>query len=216
MPDQERAVLDRFLTDEERARITKFYFQADREQRTVARGRLRQLLGSYLSIPPSEVRLRYANHGKPSLIAGQTLRFNVSHAGGWALFAFTSEVEIGVDLEPVNRGITLDGIVSHFFSPAEIPVILRQPTREKANAFFRAWTRKEALIKAHGHGLSLPLSQFGVSIEAEDPVRVLHTDWSVEEWREWELRSFTVQEDLPGAIALRGPVDEIKFYDLAS
>lgn len=202
------------LTDAERERFAKFYFPADREQRTVARGRLRQLLGCYLGIPPEEVRLRYANYGKPSLDANQTLRFNVSHAGGWALFAFTPAVEIGVDLEPVNRELNLEGIVSHFFSPAEIPVILRQPEREKATAFFRAWTRKEALIKAHGHGLSLPLSQFGVSIEAAEPVRVLHTDWATEEWRDWELGSFTVQEDLPGAIALRGPINKVVFCDL--
>jgi 4'-phosphopantetheinyl transferase len=83
-----------------------------------------------------------------------------------------------------------------------------------SSAFFRAWTRKEAIIKAHGDGMSLPLSQFGVSIKLEEEVRLLHLDWSPQQCGEWQLASFTVAQEVPGAVAMRGVLGEVKFWDL--
>ncbi|MEL7160367.1 MAG: 4'-phosphopantetheinyl transferase superfamily protein, partial [Bacteroidota bacterium] len=164
------------LSAKEEARFARFYYARDRRQRRTARARLRQLLGRYLEADPATLRFGTGRHGKPFLTDFPDLRFNLAHAGGWGLVAVSRGGKIGVDLEHENPAVDVVGVASHFFSRVEVPVILGYPVAERHAAFFRAWTRKEALIKAHGDGLSLPLAQFGVSIRRREEVAVLHTD----------------------------------------
>jgi 4'-phosphopantetheinyl transferase len=203
--------LAELLSAKERGRFAQFKFATDRDGHTVVRGRLRQLIGKYLNVPARELIFEYAAHGKPFLPDYLELKFNVSHSGNLALIAFTLDQEIGVDLEVTDRSFAVDTIVSRFFSPQEIPVILGCPERQQHNAFYRAWTRKEAIIKAHGDGLSLPLSDFGVTIDLDDPVRVLHVDWAPEECGDWRLVSFMVGEEVPGAVAVKGELGSVAF-----
>lgn len=204
------AALAALLSPEETARCARFRFAADRAAFVAARGRLRELAAAYLGQKPAEVRFAYATHGKPFL-PGSDLQFNVSHAGDWAVMAFTRKTEIGVDTERIDRNFRVEDLVERFFSRVEIPVILEQADRHRA--FFLAWTRKEAVIKARGDGLRLPLHQFGVTTEAEAAVRLLHTDWAPEEFRRWQLHSFTVAEGYPGAVAWLGPAQQLCFLE---
>jgi 4'-phosphopantetheinyl transferase len=75
---------------------SKFHFQRDRDRFVSGRGQLRELLASYLGEPPGKLRFRYSSYGKPAL-SGFELHFNVSHSGGLALLAFSTDHEIGVD-----------------------------------------------------------------------------------------------------------------------
>lgn len=200
------------LTEGEKLRFRQYRFAADREAHTVARGRLRELLGQYLRIPPEEVVLENAPQGKPFLPDYPDFGFNVSHAGDWAVIAFAPGLEIGIDTEETDRSFRVESLVGRFFSRLEIPVILGLPEAGRHQAFYRAWTRKEAIIKARGDGLQLPLSEFGVSIVEGEPVRMLHTDWEEDEHRLWQLRSFMVAEDYPGAVAWLGKERIIRFF----
>ena len=59
-------------------------------------------------------------YGKPELVADggiESLRFNVSHSQGLALYAFTLDRKIGIDLEYVRHDIAVDDIAGQFFSP---------------------------------------------------------------------------------------------------
>lgn len=210
-PDQEINRLNQLLTPDERKRFARFRFAKDRDAHTIARGRLREILAGYLGMTPKGLRFHYADSGKPYLTRHPELQFNLSHAGEWALVACTYGVEIGVDVEDIDRSFRVEDIVERFFSRREVPVILGLPEAERHAAFYRAWTRKEAIIKARGDGLSLPLDQFGVSISDSDPVRVLHTDWAPGEEKKWTLRSFTVGEAL-GAVAWLGMGREVRFF----
>lgn len=206
--------LSSLLSANEQARIARYRFPRDRARHALARGRLRQILGSYLDAPPESLAFGYAEKGKPFLREYPTLKFNLSHAGKWGLLGVCRNREIGVDVEPVDRSFSVTGLVSRFFSAVEIPVILGAPEAEQHSAFFRAWTRKEAIIKAHGDGLSLPLEQFGVSIKLEEEVRLLHLDWSPQQCDEWQLASFTVAPEVPGAVAMRGALGRLTFWDV--
>lgn len=205
--------LAHLLAEDEKARIARYRFPQDRARHTVARGRLRQILGNYLGVAPASLVFSYAEKGKPFLRDYPELQFNLSHAGTWGLAGVCHHRDIGVDVEPVDRSFTVTDLVSRFFSPAEISVILGQPVADQHPAFFRAWTRKEAMIKAHGDGLSLPLDQFGVSIKLEEEVRLLHLDWSPQQCDEWQLASFTVAPEVPGAVAMRGELGAVRFWE---
>jgi phosphopantetheinyl transferase len=96
--------------------------------------------------------------GPPYADSGVT--FNLSHAGGVALLAFSRSRELGVDVEGVRRDLDVDSIARRYFSLHEQRDLATFNSEERYETFFRCWTRKEAYIKAKGEGLSLPLDQF--------------------------------------------------------
>ena len=156
----------RVLDDDERARASRFHFEKHRRHFVVGRSVLRLLLGRYLETQPEDVRFCYGPQGKPALDGEHresSLRFNASHSGELALYAFFQDHEVGVDVELIKGDFATEEIAERFFSAGEIKVLSALPVPEKPVAFFKTWTRKEAYIKAIGSGLSHPLDQFDVT-----------------------------------------------------
>lgn len=205
--------LNKVISLAERERFARFRFPADQMARTVAHGRMREIVGLYLDVPPESLVICTEELGKPFLRDYPDFHFNLSHAGDWALIACSRELEVGVDVEVIDPSFRVEDLVERYFSREEVPVILGLPETERHRAFFLAWTRKEAIIKARGDGLSLPLNQFGVTILAEDPVRVLHTDWVPGQELDWNLRAFTVAKEIPGAVAWIGEDRLVRFWE---
>lgn len=128
-----------YLNEDERARANRFYFDHDREHYIVARGLLRQLLGSYLNLPAHQIGFAYGEHGKPELAAEQAvsgMRFNISHAQGVALLAFARYREVGVDIEQIRPLDDGEQIAERFFSANEVAVFTAVPSEQKPQAFF--------------------------------------------------------------------------------
>ncbi|WP_020568326.1 4'-phosphopantetheinyl transferase family protein [Neolewinella persica] len=201
------------LSPDEKQRAARFHYPEDRNHFINARGILRSLLGRYLDLPPTAISFTYSAYGKPDLAAEAPLSFNVSHAGGYGLLGFTSGPPLGVDLEKADESIEIERLASRFFSPTEAAAVLALPPTDQVAAFFRTWTRKEAFIKAHGEGLSLPLDQFAVTVDLDQDVGIQRVDWAPEAVDDWSLGSFMVREGLPGAVVLRGRYGEVFFFD---
>jgi 4'-phosphopantetheinyl transferase len=152
------------LSVDERVRAARFVRAQDRRRFARCRASLRQILGGVLREPPGSLRFRAAGRGKPELDfesmgvnAGDgrsTIRFNVSHSSDLALIGVCRGRELGVDLERIKRISEADRIVASFFSPAEQAEFAVIPDDVKALAFFRGWTRKEAVLKGFGTGLA--------------------------------------------------------------
>jgi 4'-phosphopantetheinyl transferase len=179
------------LSSDESLRAARFHFPRDRQRFVASRALLRTILASYLATDPNRLSFSYSKKEKPSLgpaHASSNVTFNVSHSGGIALFAFTHRREIGVDVEQVRRDSDLEAIACRFFSAHEQEQLAALPSEEKAEAFFRCWTRKEAYIKATGDGLSLPLSQFDVSLAAGATNALLATRPDGSEAGRWLLQ----------------------------
>lgn len=200
------------LSADEKNRANKFRFQSDRLHYIAARGILRSILSNYLKIKPSEVSFQYGSQGKPALNPNHNLKFNISHAGGLALFAMTMNHEIGIDLERIKEEIEIDLIANRFFAPGEIKRLFSLPKKDQPQAFFQCWTRKEAFIKAKGDGLSFPLDQFEVSFGASEQGRLIKTAWGENEVANWHLTTFDPEEVFTGALAVYGKVDSIRYY----
>src|SRR6185295_11775094 len=166
-------LLTRLSADESR-RASSFHFERDRRRFAATRGVLRGLLGRYLAVDPSALVFRYGPQGKPALAAPwEGLHFNVSHSGGLALLAFSTDHEIGVDIEQERSVPEMDSIADRHFSPRESAALRRLDNPERARAFFRCWTRKESFIKAVGEGLSYALDAFDVTLDPGEPARLL-------------------------------------------
>jgi 4'-phosphopantetheinyl transferase len=195
------------LSDDEAKRAARFHFSRDRQRYVAARAWLRRLLGSYLGCDAKALTFSYSEKEKPALsgsYAGQNVEFNVSHSGDVALLAFACGRHIGVDVERIKTDFEVEAIANRFFSVREREQLSACPQEEKCAAFFRCWTRKEAYIKATGDGLSLPLSQFDVSVAAGETNALLATRPEAAEAGRWSLREAPAGSGYIAALCVRG------------
>lgn len=204
-PDKIR-LLEGLLSNDELERARRFHFQRHRQQFVARRGMLRMIIGAYLSAEPESLRFSYSEFGKPDLalpLQSDGLLFNLSSSGGLALYAFAQRRQVGVDVEKVRQDFEHERI-GRFFSLREQSALLSLPAEQRAQAFFNCWTRKEAFIKAHGEGLSLPLDQFDVSIASGDEARLLATRFDPGEAERWTLQHLSPAPGYVGALAVEG------------
>jgi 4'-phosphopantetheinyl transferase len=190
------------LSEDEADRSARFKFDRDRNHFIAARGILRELLGMYLELPPRAVRFEYGTRKKPRLHSEfQTtdLRFNVSHSGGIAVFAFALGREIGVDVELVRPSFANREVAERYFSPSEVAEWRALSTENQTEGFFLCWTRKEAYVKARGEGLYIPLNEFDVSLTPGEPVTLRSSDGD-----RWKLSSFDPGHQCAGAMVVEG------------
>lgn len=188
------------LSRDEIQRADRFHFEHDRRRFAVARGILRQLLGRRLNISPAKITFEYMKHGKPRVRDTATqLHFNVSHSWERALYALSENSQMGVDIEYTNRDIDYLGVAKRLFTIREYSQLLRLTTSIRKRAFFNCWTRKEAIIKAAGDGLTLPLNQFEVNVEPDAEPRLLAAaDLRI---ADWTLYAADVADDYVATVA---------------
>ncbi len=193
------------LSEDERLKAERFYFQKDRRRFVVTHGILRNILGRYLSVKPNRLEFSYGSHGKPMLggiTDGHSLCFNMSHSEGLAVFAFAWGRKIGVDVEYVRPMPDAEEIAEHFFSPRENAALRTVPASKKLEAFFNCWTRKEAFLKAIGDGLSRSLDSFDVSLAPGEPARLLSVEGDPQEASRWHLRALAPAHGYVGAFVV--------------
>jgi 4'-phosphopantetheinyl transferase len=204
------------LAADEQLRAGRFHFERDRLRFIVGRGLLRTILGRYLGEKPDELDFCCEPHGKPTLAktiagSGDTLQFNLSHSQGVALYAIACGRKVGVDIEHIRPIAEAEQIVDRFFSAQEQAVWRTLSVEQKQEAFFNAWTRKEAYLKANGNGLACPPDRVEVSLAPGEPARLLSLNGSRQATAGWEIRTLPV----PGyaaALVVRGHHLQLKCW----
>jgi 4'-phosphopantetheinyl transferase len=76
-------------------------------------------------------------------------KFNISHSANRVVVAFSTE-EIGIDIEENKEHTELDDILSYFHIDEQKLIKASDNLHE---TFLKAWTRKEAYLKASGEGI---------------------------------------------------------------
>lgn len=194
--------LDRTLSGTERARARRYAFDRDRRRFVVGRGHLRRRLAARLGLRPGDVELVSGPRGKPGLPAGSGLNFSTARSGEVAVFAFSRDREIGVDVEELRDLPDADTLAARFFSPREVAAYLALDPSDRPAGFFNCWTRKEAFVKALGDGLHHPLAGFDVSLAPGEPARLLRVGDRPGETCGWSLEAFSPGPELIGAVAV--------------
>jgi 4'-phosphopantetheinyl transferase len=163
------------LSRQESERMHAFHFAPDRLRYAVAHANLRRILGGYLQRSPEKICFDAKHFGKPELASEErsSLHFNLSHTRSIAVLAVAQGQPVGVDIEDV-RPIEPEAAASHF-SAAELSDLGTLHGDAWLAGFYRCWTRKEAILKAEGVGLSRALDSFDVELSPEKPPQLLGT-----------------------------------------
>ena len=153
------------LNSEETERAGRLRVGQVRTQFLAGRSCVRTLLGAHLEIAPEEVPIVAAAYGKPELASPYSGRvyFNVAHSRSTVLIALNLTAPVGIDVEYLDRKTEVEEVARHSLTQQETVALLSiDDTTARSKFFFECWTRKEAVVKADGRGLSLPLTSFEV------------------------------------------------------
>lgn len=205
----------RILSSDELERAQRFVFERDRQRYIVARSVLRSLLAAYVQVHPSDLVFGYEQHGKPFLARphGATpISFNLSHSDEWAVYGFTQQGRIGIDIECHRSLKDMHRLAASVFSEQELAALHTLPAHQQQAAFYAGWTRKEAFIKACGEGLAFSLKRFDVSLTPGEPACLLRVDADPAAALHWHMSSFTPAHNISGAVVVEGQQFDVMFW----
>jgi 4'-phosphopantetheinyl transferase len=190
------------LSMDERMRADRFMFDRDRHVFIAAHALLRHVLG--VALGDHALRFRIERYGKPELdgMFDGAVRFNLSHTHGMAVCAVCRHYPVGIDVEAIDRNVDVEALARRFFAPAEYDRIAAAAPAARGEIFFRLWTLKEAIIKAIGDGLSLPLKDFAFTL---DPLSLTIAPQHGEDASSWHVAEYTPTATHRMALALRRP-----------
>lgn len=163
LDDAVSAALPSLLDEVERRRNERFVVARPRRLHAAAHALARLAIARRIGCSPGEIRYRKTGKGKPFLVEpASTLSFNITHSGGLAACAVGEGYALGIDVEPVNRPQLTRKLLEGLLAPPEVARLEGLDGMPLQEALVALWTGKEAVVKAHGAGLSLPLASFVV------------------------------------------------------
>jgi len=106
----------------------------------------------------NNLKMSFSKDKKP-FIENSSIQFNISHSNDVIVCAITSVGDIGVDVEKISD-INIQDFKEQF-SRSEYKTIIG--SSNELEQFYRFWTQKEAIVKANGSGLHIPLNSFEIN-----------------------------------------------------
>ncbi|WP_005224127.1 4'-phosphopantetheinyl transferase family protein [Marichromatium purpuratum] len=201
-PDE--TVLSPWLTAAEWVRCARYRQAADRRRCVSAHALKRRVLSALLGCAPHALRFVCDAYGKPRLVANE-LAFNLSHAGDWVALACAPQGmgPIGVDLEQPSARIA---------DPVEIGVWHPEdrllPAVSGEQAFYTAWTLKEAIAKGIGVGLGVGFETLALQACGDNRYQCHH------QGRCWSARHHDVEGGVHLALACPRPWPRARWLQL--
>jgi len=160
---------------------------------------LRPWLADTLGRPDSDLVLDRDARGRPQLqVPGQPhLDANWSHSGDALLVALGDGVAVGVDIEWMRPRPQAMALAQRFFTAGEATALATRAPDVAEAAFVQLWCAKEAVLKAHGHGLSFGLDRLEFAAR-DDGWALVACDPALGTPADWHLHAFA---PLPGYLA---------------
>ncbi|MCY3507292.1 MAG: 4'-phosphopantetheinyl transferase superfamily protein [Chloroflexi bacterium] len=154
-----------WLNEAERGRWEGYPYSGPQRQFLLCRAALRAALCEQLGCGNAELAFETSEHGKPWARVGGVeapISFNVSHGGQHGLIAIAPGGRLGVDVEELADRRNLDLLMDGVLGENEHREIASKGGDDQLRSFFRLWTMKEALLKAHGKGLLVDATTFEI------------------------------------------------------
>lgn len=171
------AQLHHLLDAASRDRLAKIHSAPARDRYATGQALARLELAERLGTAPWRIvldrRCRHCGqaHGKP-YVAGADLDFSLSHTGDHVVLAVssTAAAPVGIDVQCCPTAEPVDPSVAEaVLSPGELLDWTALPEGDRWRMLLRSWTRKEALLKATGHGLAVPPTSIRVWAPGRPP-----------------------------------------------
>ncbi|MET0289138.1 MAG: 4'-phosphopantetheinyl transferase superfamily protein [Pseudoxanthomonas sp.] len=151
----------------------------------------RQWLSHWTGISNTALPLQRDERTRPQLhgaLADHDIGW--SHSGDGLLIGFGPGVQLGMDLEFVKPRPRALELAARFFHPQEDAWLRTLPDEECEATFLRIWCAKEAVLKAHGHGIAFGLEKLrfadhgaGLHLAECDPRLGRASDWTLRQWQ---------------------------------
>ena len=169
---------------------------------------LLKILSYYLRKDIGAINLEYSEFGKPYINSDQ-LKFNVSNSFNYLLVGITQGIELGVDVEKFRSNVEFEKLVERYFTITEKDFFTTLPEHKKEVFFFDLWTMKEAVVKATGLGMRLPLNSFEFPFEQEkEYVTIQHGSLN----KYYYLYKCLLTNDTSIMISLEQKIKSIKYF----
>ncbi|WP_206862583.1 4'-phosphopantetheinyl transferase superfamily protein [Lysobacter changpingensis] len=176
----------------------------------------RQWLAAELGVDTDALPLSRDPRGRPRLEgAFAEWDCNWSHSGDGLLIALGRGVRLGIDLERVRARERALDLAQRFFTAPELAWLHAAPSAAvRDHGFLRLWCAKEAVLKAHGHGISFGLHRLRFA-DGPEGLRLVECDPELGPAQDWSLRELRPETEYLGALAWRSresrdPVVEIR------
>jgi 4'-phosphopantetheinyl transferase len=202
----ERPAHRALLNEIEQQRRARYRQDADRTRFTVAAALLRLVASAQTGIAATSVHIDRTcpgcaePHGKPRIV-GTGLHASISHSGDRVALAVSRAAPVGVDVESITRRDVVD------LAPT---VLAAAEPLSGTEDFYTYWCRKEAVVKATGDGLRVPLRQVVVS-PADTPARLIsYQDGTLAA----TMRDLPIEDGYRAALAVLAEGDlEVRIHD---
>ena len=147
------------LSEDELVRANNFRDSLLRDRFVAGRFCLREILGRELGMPSNEISFSIESNGKPVVSNSPTSpnqggHFSFSRSQQHALIGYSASRRIGVDIERVRSFPDMELMAAEIFAEPQFSDWQSLPPAERPLCFFRGWTRKEAVVKVDGRGIS--------------------------------------------------------------
>lgn len=198
------AALD-VLSPDEKARANRFALPGHRRDFIAAHALLRRALSEWHARHPRDWQFAAGSGGKPELAAAQAsanLSFNLAHTDGFVACAIGRGVDIGIDVEAIDRRADRLKLAGRYFSPAERADVQARGA-SALSRFIEIWTLKEAFVKATGAGVTRALDAFSFAVG--DGLSIAFDPPAGENGAAWQFALFAPLERYRMAVAVRAP-----------
>ncbi|SIT19296.1 phosphopantetheine--protein transferase domain-containing protein [Thalassolituus maritimus] len=173
-----------YLNAEQKKRAAEYRVAKARMCHVSSRALLNAAFRQFLSCDVNQLELEWVRNQKPHIVTPgyDHWQFNVSHANGLSAMILTENLQVGIDVESIDRKAQPLEIAKSFFHLGEY-VMLQQceTTQAQQHYFFKIWTFKEAYLKALGVGLAKSLKSFQIDIHQN------HFDFKSEQVSEYDF-----------------------------
>ena len=151
----------------------------------------RDWLADELGTDAGALAIRRTAQGRPQL-DGPFADWDASwsHSGDGLLMALARGLRVGVDLELERPRPKAQVLADRFFAPGEAAVLAALRADARESAFVRLWCAKEAVLKAHGQGISFGLHRLVFAPDGDDwrleacaPELGIPSDWTLRTFR---------------------------------
>jgi 4'-phosphopantetheinyl transferase len=176
---------------------------------------VRNLLARYLDAPADSFQIEHTASGKPFLVGGR-LQFNVSHSGSALLLGVSRDQPLGVDIETSGRPRRAIELAERFFAASETAALRAMPPALVQRAFLNLWSCKEAILKAHGTGISFGLHRVVFELNGAGEVcRLAQIDPDAGAAGQWHWLRLAPLPECSGALAWRGVHQHVRAFTAA-